>query len=58
MKPFLFLFLVFIATGCSQSAEDAKLKPGRYPYGVSRFDDGPISCFVYFDKGISCVKQQ
>lgn len=45
------LFFVLFLTGCDQ-------EPGRHdlPRGVSKFNDGFITCYMYYEHGISCLR--
>ena len=52
MKYIILLFL-FLTACC----DDAPRGGTSYPYGVHKFQDGNVTCYTFYDKGISCLKE-
>lgn len=49
------LFTVFLLLSACNSYEDGTDKKGL-PTGVSKFRDGNIMCYIYYNSHMSCVK--
>lgn len=46
--------IVFVA--CAPDLSDRGSDGTMLPVGIKKFTDGSVSCWIYKDKGISCVK--
>lgn len=53
---FVFGLVVVISISCAPDLVDRNSEGKLLPIGIKKFKDGEISCWVYKDKGISCVK--
>ena len=50
------MLAIFIYTACAPDLVDTDTQGELLPVGIKKFNDGEVSCWVYKDKGISCVK--
>ena len=52
MKTLLLTLMLLALAGCADDFKAVK----RIPRGVEKFKDGDVTCYTYYDKGISCLK--
>lgn len=51
-----FLGTAVLVSGCfSHQVEEVTLHRGEVPHGVLKFTDGPVTCYVIGEHGISCL---
>jgi len=50
MKKLLFVLFLFISSACNSESNTNGLS-----YGVTKFNDGNVQCYVLFQNAISCV---
>lgn len=50
------VFFSILLSGCFNPGPPTIIPQGSFPQGVARFDDGKISCYVYYQHAISCVE--
>lgn len=51
------LFAVLVGFLCACSFRDYRREDGQLlPYGVTKFTDGEVTCWLYYQKGISCLQ--
>lgn len=53
MKYFLILFLTILSGCCEPPKDSAGLS---LPRRISKFKDGDVTCYMYSEHGISCLK--
>lgn len=51
-----FIILFLIGVSCSPSLLDIDDKGNALPKEIKKFKDGEVTCWIYENKGISCLK--
>ena len=52
------LFLVVTSMSCSPSLMDVDDQGNALPKKIKKFHDGPVTCWIYEQHGISCLHDE